>query len=581
MFSKKTKNTFSSKTTGHGVIRPGEEKIKKTVTAAKKKPFTFLFILSTILLVVLLAFTFKSGFMPTPKSKKIEDIVVVRTPTETADEMTELLQKKDTNQFLELLVKYGKKDINMVNSKGDTLLLVAATLGNESAVDELLAMGADVNKANAFTKDTPLIRSLSYGTPDISKRLLLAGANLNAKNNYNQSPLFIALEKQEQELIDLFLSSGVEEGLNTNYLFRAAAKKNPLGVLAMLKGGVDGNVANEKGNTPLIISASQGDVLSVHYLLMYRVDLNAANQAGNTALMYAALYNHPDVIEELLKPQTLQVPLDVNAKNKLGQTALYLGASKGFVEVVQRLLVAGADPTVAADNGMVPYTIAQKMNRTQVLEWFEKPLEEVQEAVAKADHDRAVAQGLVLPESSDTSTQEKPLTEEDVFTAIEEDDVEKFNRVINIYGPLVVQKKDREQMSAFLRAVEKGNTEMVDIALDNMARIFESSPKGNAFHIAVRTQNIDMLKHMVQRTRESGNLAMMLEYKAIVPGIQVMSNLGTLVPVSPLAVAAYLCDYEIYNYLVSIGAKPGVGGNSPADLFSKCKTKQVQAKQFR
>ena len=136
-------------------------------------------------------------------------------------------------------------------------------------------------------------------------------------------------------------------------------------------------------------------------------------------------------------------------------------------------------------------------------------------------------------------------------------------------------------MSAFLRAVEKGNTEMVDIALDNMARIFESSPKGNAFHIAVRTQNIDMLKHMVQRTRESGNLAMMLEYKAIVPGIQVMSNLGTLVPVSPLAVAAYLCDYEIYNYLVSIGAKPGVGGNSPADLFSKCKTKQVQAKQFR
>ena len=580
MFSKKTKNSFSSKTTGH-IIRPGEEKIKKTVSAAQKKPFTSLFILSTILLVVLLAFTFKSGFVPTPKSKKVEDIIVVRTPTEAADEMTELLQKGDTNQFLELLAKYAKKDVNMVNSKGDTLLLVAATLGNETAVNELLALGADVNKANAFTKDTPLIRSLSFGTPDISKRLLLAGANLNAKNNYNQSPLFIALEKQEQELIDLFLSSGVEEGLNANYLFRAAAKKNPLGVLAMLKGGVDGNVANEKGLTPLIISAWQGDVLSVHYLLMYRVDLNAADQKGNTALMYAANYNHPDVIEELLRPQTLQVPLDVNAQNKQGQTALYLGASKGFTEVVQRLLAAGADPTLAANNGMVPYTVAQKMNRTQVLEWFEKPLEEVKEAVAKADHDRAVAQGLALPDSSDTSAQEKPLTEDDIFTAIEQDDLDKFNRVISIYGPLTVQKKDREQMSAFLRAVEKGNTEIVDAALDNSARIFESSPKGNAFHIAVRTQNIEMLKHMVQRARESGNLPMMLEYKAIVPGIQVVSNLGTLVPVSPLGVAAYLCDYEIYNYLVSIGAKPGVGGNSPADFFSKCKTKQVQAKQFR
>lgn len=81
-----------------------------------------------------------------------------------------------------------------------------------------------------------------------------------------------------------------------------------MGVLAMLKGGVDPNVKNEKGNTPLIISASLGDVPSVRSLMAYRADVNAANNDGNTALIYAARYNHPDTIRELLKPQTMQTP---------------------------------------------------------------------------------------------------------------------------------------------------------------------------------------------------------------------------------------------------------------------------------
>lgn len=591
MFSKKNntlvkksgfvkKGSFST-----GNARPGEEKIQKTIAVAKKKPYTLLVIVASIPLLLLLLFTFKSGFVPTPNSKKMDKIVIVKTPTEMADELTAALQKKDMQTFFELLEKYSKKDINMVNSKGDTILLVAATLSNQEAVNELLAMGADVNKANAFTKDTPLIRSLYYGDPIISKRLVHSGASLNVKNNYGQSPLFIALEKKQAELIDLFLSSGVEEGLSTDYLFRAVSKQNPLGVLAMLKGGVDGNVSNEKGNTPLIIAASLGDVQSVHYLITYRVDLNAANKDGNTALIYAARYNHPDVIQELLVPQTLQVPLDVNMQNHQGQTALWWGAAQGFTEVVKRLLAAGADPTIAANDATIPYTIAQKNNRGQVLEWFEKPLEEVQAAVIAADNEallaKAKAEGRELPTEGDKEAKEKPLTEMDIFTAIDEDDIEKFRRVIQTFGPEIVEKKDKEQMPVFLRAVKKGNTEMTDLALQKGARIFENSPYGNAFHIAVKEQNMDMLKHLVEKTREEGNLSMMLEYKSVVKGIQIVSKIGTLVPITPLAVAGFQCDLETYNYLVSVGAKPGVGPNSPVDLLSKCKSKPLQAKELK
>ncbi|MBR4592755.1 MAG: ankyrin repeat domain-containing protein, partial [Elusimicrobiaceae bacterium] len=146
-------------------------------------------------------------------------------------------------------------------------------------------------------------------------------------------------------MVDLFLSSGVSEGLSADYLFRASAKKNHMGVLAMLKGGIDPNISNDKGNTPLIISSSLGDLPSVRDLLAYRADINAANKDGNTSLIYAARYNQPLIVRELLKPQTMQAPVDVNAQNKSGQTALYWAASKGYTDIVKRLLAADADAT--------------------------------------------------------------------------------------------------------------------------------------------------------------------------------------------------------------------------------------------
>lgn len=327
---------------------PSEKKLPEAFSVLTKKPLVTLAVVAAVPVLVMLAFTFKSGYTPGAKGGKFDKIVVVKTPTEIADEATAALQKNDIQTFLDVLNNQARNDVNIVNSKGDPLIVAAATLGNLEAVQQLILSGADVNKVNAFNRDTALLRSLYGDHPEITRLLVYSGADINATNNYNHSPMFLALEKQKAEFIDLFLSSGVREGLSADYLFRASAKKNPMGVLAMLKGGVDPNVKNEKGNTPLIISASLGDIPSVQSLMAYRADVNAANNDGNTALIYAARYNHPKVISELLKPQTMQAPLDVNMQNNLGQTALYWGAAKGYEEVVRRLLAADADPTIAA-----------------------------------------------------------------------------------------------------------------------------------------------------------------------------------------------------------------------------------------
>ena len=559
---------------------PAESKLSEAISLLTKKPLITLTVIAAIPIVLMLAFTFKSGYTPSSKNSEYDKIVVVKTPTEIADEATAALQKKDTQTFLNILNEQAKNNPNIVNSKGDPLIVAAATMGNLEAVQQLILNGADVNKTNSFTKDTALLRSLYGNFPQITRLLVYSGADINAKNNYNHSPMYVALEKKQAEFIDLFLSSGVREGLNSAYLFRACAQKNPMGVLAMLKGGIDPNVKNEKGNTPLIISASLGDVPSVQSLMAYRADVNAANNDGNTALIYAARYNHPEIIRELLKPQTMQAPLDVNMQNKAGQTALYWGASKGYEEVVRRLLAADADPTIAANDGLIPYMIARKNNRGQVLKWFDMDLTQVKNSVIEQDNAALVAQakaeGRELPQLNQ-QPQEKPVTDADIFTAAQTGDMDLAKRVVES-NKAVVFDKNKAGETPLLVAVENGHKEMVTYLVNNMARFYESSPKGNVFHIAVRTQNMDMLKHLVALARQEGRLAMMLEYR--------VAPQKNAQPMTPLGFAALLCNKEIYDYLVSIGAKTGgiskndniLGYKTPADIMAQCKTKVSQAK---
>ena len=559
---------------------PAESKLSEAISLLTKKPLITLAVIAAIPVVLMLAFTFKSGYTPSSKNSEYDKIVVVKTPTEIADEATAALQKKDTQTFLNILNEQAKNNPNIVNSKGDPLIVAAATMGNLEAVQQLILNGADVNKTNSFTKDTALLRSLYGNFPQITRLLVYSGADINAKNNYNHSPMYVALEKKQAEFIDLFLSSGVREGLNSAYLFRACAQKNPMGVLAMLKGGIDPNVKNEKGNTPLIISASLGDVPSVQSLMAYRADVNAANNDGNTALIYAARYNHPEIIRELLKPQTMQAPLDVNMQNKAGQTALYWGASKGYEEVVRRLLAADADPTIAANDGLIPYMIARKNNRGQVLKWFDMDLTQVKNSVIEQDNAALVAQakaeGRELPQLNQ-QPQEKPVTDADIFTAAQTGDMDLAKRVVES-NKAVVFDKNKAGETPLLVAVENGHKEMVTYLVNNMARFYESSPRGNVFHIAVRTQNMDMLKHLVTLARQEGRLAMMLEYR--------VAPQKNAQPMTPLGFAALLCNKEIYDYLVSIGAKTGgiskndniLGYKTPADIMAQCKTKVSQAK---
>lgn len=100
--------------------------------------------------------------------------------------------------------------------------------------------------------------------------------------------------------------------------------------------GVDINVVNLSGHSPLIY-ACEWNRKTIAELLMHKgPNLNAQDRDGNTALVYSAMYNNLDIVESLLR-----MGAGVNIQNKVGDTALICAIKFGNLNMAKLLIELG------------------------------------------------------------------------------------------------------------------------------------------------------------------------------------------------------------------------------------------------
>lgn len=194
-----------------------------------------------------------------------------------------------------------------------TPLIIACEKGNEKIISLLLDSGANINKKDSYTGQTPLLAAL-HGTKvnrfSIAMFLLEKGADAFAVQN-TTSPL-------EETLV--VLDSDDEQAIKDGFeLFKYLIEQQV---------GMD--ICRGKENT-LTFATRYGNYNVVEFLIKENYfDINSKDLAGDTALIVATKNNQTQIIQLLLKLGADKSLTDAN-----GKTAFDYAVERGFVELAE------------------------------------------------------------------------------------------------------------------------------------------------------------------------------------------------------------------------------------------------------
>lgn len=214
-------------------------------------------------------------------------------------------------KLLRELLSHGAS-VNGSNVEGKTPLHIAIQRMSSEVIEELLKSGADVNCKNSCGEETPLyniFRFRSRSSLEILKKLLCYGASVNERNEGNETPLHVAIQrKMGLEVIREILRHGADINIRDvageTALFEAigyeSSKRSEL-IKELLILGASVCERNESGDTPLHAAVREGvEVEVVQELIKHGAGVNEKDMGGQTPL-YCRYWWNLETTRELLK----------------------------------------------------------------------------------------------------------------------------------------------------------------------------------------------------------------------------------------------------------------------------------------
>lgn len=248
---------------------------------------------------------------------------------------------------------------------GMTALLYAARDGRLDMARMLVAVGADVNQAEA-NKVTPLLIAIANDHLDVADFLLDNGAEVNAADNWGRTPLWTALDVRDLD----YDRSGEQHSDRPAYLamirrlLDTGANVNArIAEVPPIRRWVlpisDISWVDFTGETTFVRAALAGDITVMRLLLARGADPNIPTFSKTTALMAAAGVNwsvgqtYTESREDLMEAVKLclEKGADVNEVNTMGFTALTGAVNRASDDIVEYLVKHGARMDVRDKEG--------------------------------------------------------------------------------------------------------------------------------------------------------------------------------------------------------------------------------------
>lgn len=193
------------------------------------------------------------------------------------------------------------------------------------------AAGADTGPQNQ-----QLHHAASAGNADDVRRLLEAGANLEARDAEGRTPLLAAVRERQTAT-----------------------------ALALIDAGANVNAKDAINDSAYLLAGASGQLEILRSTLQHGADLRSTNRYGGTALIPAAERGHVEVVRTLI-----DAGVAVDHVNNLGWTALLEAIILGdggpaHVSIVKLLIDAGADVNLADGDDVTPLQHARQRRQSE------------------------------------------------------------------------------------------------------------------------------------------------------------------------------------------------------------------------
>ena len=235
----------------------------------------------------------------------------------------------------------GDAEIDPRNYEQETPLYMAVQRKKFETVEHLVDWGADLEARNDYGR-TPLLWNVREGGDLKMARLLLSlGADVNAPDRSNDTPLSLAAWRGFGELVDVLLDQGAKVeskgAMGAQLLTEATGRGLDRLYRELVAVGVRIDLQCDERGSLLHRAAAGGSPEIVADLVERGAQVDAVDAYGWRPLHYAADRRRPGVTAELLEQDK-----DVDARTHSGHTALSLAIERSDSRSALLLREAGA-----------------------------------------------------------------------------------------------------------------------------------------------------------------------------------------------------------------------------------------------
>ena len=256
----------------------------------------------------------------------------------------------DMGQVAGRLLEHGANP-NIGNDGHDEAspFLQAARGGNLAMGQLLLKHGANVNKVNA-RGFSALILAAMYGREPFTAMLLENGAAANARQRDGYSALDYALERNADSVVGKLMVYWAEKHASTPEIkaLTAAATKHTLRTAGVLTPKDSLQHRQDQGIHLLNLAVVLENLDLLQALCEHGANPNGIHDGGYGPLAIAAYFGRLDMVETLLDHGA---EVDRKSRSRYQTTPLIESTRKGHLAVAKRLLKAGADVNLGDRHG--------------------------------------------------------------------------------------------------------------------------------------------------------------------------------------------------------------------------------------